>query len=159
MAKNKNPQFFGGDWTKEKLEILKGYLESYSSALKNQNFKRIYIDAFSGTGYINVPRRKADNENQNFLFSDMRDSKAEDFFAGSAKIALEVDIPFDKYIFVEKSPSRSKHLQQLKEEFSKVSIDIHQEDANIKIQYLCNSIDWRKNRAVVFIDPCGIDVE
>ena len=76
MVKNKNSQSFGGDWTREKLEILKGYLGSYSNALKRQSFKRIYIDAFSGTGYISVPRKKVGNEEQSsFDFAVSSDSK------------------------------------------------------------------------------------
>jgi three-Cys-motif partner protein len=44
---------FGGDWTREKLERVKAYLDAYMTALKNQRFKLGYIDAFAGTGYIN----------------------------------------------------------------------------------------------------------
>lgn len=44
-------QLFGGSWTEKKLNILKKYLDSYNTALKNKPFKRVYIDAFAGTGY------------------------------------------------------------------------------------------------------------
>ena len=45
-------QKFGGAWTQEKLNIFTSYLEAYLIALQNQNFKKIYIDAFAGTGKI-----------------------------------------------------------------------------------------------------------
>ena len=47
-------QKFGGPWTIEKLNILSAYLDFYVTALKNQPFKKIYIDAFAGTGKIKI---------------------------------------------------------------------------------------------------------
>ena len=41
---------FGGSWTQEKLNILSGYLEAYTTALKSQPFQLIYVDAFAGEG-------------------------------------------------------------------------------------------------------------
>jgi len=43
---------FGGPWTQHKLKILELYLDAYTTALKNQPFKLVYIDAFAGTGHI-----------------------------------------------------------------------------------------------------------
>ena len=43
-------QKFGGNWTEEKLNIFTSYLDAYLIALQNQKFKKIYIDAFAGTG-------------------------------------------------------------------------------------------------------------
>ena len=43
-------QKFGGEWTEEKLNIFTCYLEAYLVALQHQKFKKIYIDAFAGTG-------------------------------------------------------------------------------------------------------------
>ena len=48
---------FGGKWTQEKLEKVGHYLQTYATALKNQKFKLIYIDAFAGTGYINLKEK------------------------------------------------------------------------------------------------------
>ena len=63
---NLTGQLFGGRWTEEKLEILRKYLQAYNTALKNQPFKRVYIDAFAGTGY-----RKQRKEQYGFdLFSE-----------------------------------------------------------------------------------------
>ena len=41
---------FGGPWTEQKLEILRRYLDAYTTALKGQGFQLIYIDAFAGAG-------------------------------------------------------------------------------------------------------------
>ena len=45
---------FGGSWTIEKLDILESYLDAYTTVLKNQPFKLMYIDAFAGTGRIEL---------------------------------------------------------------------------------------------------------
>jgi hypothetical protein len=42
---------FGGDWTETKLRLLSDYLSAYATALKNQPFAKIYVDAFAGTRY------------------------------------------------------------------------------------------------------------
>lgn len=52
---------FGGDWTTAKLEVLAGYLRSYTTALKDKPtqerpFRKGYIDAFAGTGYRDTRR-------------------------------------------------------------------------------------------------------
>ena len=166
MAKNNNAPNFGGNWTKEKLAILKGYLRNYSKALQKQPFEKIYIDAFSGTGTISVASKKVDNKEQNFLFPNMIDTKIENFFAGSTRLALSTIPPFDKYIFIEKNANYCQELEKLKEDFPELSpkIFIYREDANTKLQHLCDSIPWKQrgfkeNRAVVFIDPYGMELE
>ena len=45
---------FGGNWTRDKLRILEDYLKAYTTALKNQSFRLWYVDAFAGTGYVNL---------------------------------------------------------------------------------------------------------
>ena len=42
------PQSFGSDWTSDKLQILRAYLDAYTTAMKNQPFTLIYVDAFAG---------------------------------------------------------------------------------------------------------------
>ena len=65
---------YGGDWTRRKLGILKRYLDAYTTALKNAPFKLMYIDAFAGTGYVDLPAQDRKN--------------VREFIHGSASIAL-----------------------------------------------------------------------
>ncbi len=44
----------GGAWTIEKLEVIKNYLDAYTTALKRQRFSLIYIDAFAGDGTVTL---------------------------------------------------------------------------------------------------------
>ena len=60
----------GGKWTIEKLDILERYLDAYTTALKNQPFKLMYIDAFAGTGEISL--RKEDEDARYFIEGSAR---------------------------------------------------------------------------------------
>lgn len=132
-------QKFGGPWTVEKLNILSDYLDFYVQALKNQPFNLIYIDAFAGTGKIKI------GDEDDFVEID-----------GSAKLALDSKISFDKYYFIEKKKSFAKELNQLiTDEYSdkKSIIEVINDDCNNALRKLCDSIDWSQNRAVLFLDP------
>ena len=58
---------FGGAWTLKKLGILERYLDAYTTALKSQPFKLMYIDAFAGTGQIALSSGEDDNEIRDFV--------------------------------------------------------------------------------------------
>lgn len=134
---------FGGPWTEEKLAILKKYLDAYTTALKNKSFRLIYIDAFAGTGEVEL--------------TSVDEGKKE-FIEGSAKIAMDVDEkPFDEYIFVEKDQDRCIQLNSLKEANKNKNIQIENEDANNFLQNLQK--DWRHYRGVLFLDPFATEVE
>jgi three-Cys-motif partner protein len=147
---------FGGIWTQEKLEKVGHYLQTYSTALKNQSFKRIYVDAFAGTGYVNFK----DNVETPSLFPEFEESEVQDFVVGSAQIALSVNPPFDQYYFIEKNPNRFSELEKLKESFPHLASRIFPQfsDANDFLQAFCQT-DWSNKRAVVFLDPYGMQVK
>ena len=157
---------FGGQWTSRKLAVLAGYLQSYTTALKEKptaesQFRKAFIDAFAGSGYRDA-RRGADtsHKSQGLLFPDLAGDEPQDLLEGSAKLALQTEPPFDRYIFIDRSPARCVRLEKLKGEFPDRAdlIDIQQGDANEKIQDLCEK-DWSSHRAVLFLDPYGMQVE
>jgi three-Cys-motif partner protein len=141
---------FGGPWTVEKLDALRGYLTGYAQALKNQPFRRSYVDAFAGTGDRAIKRQEA----QAILEIPELDAMTK----GSARVALEVEPSFDRYIFIEKRHRRSSALGHLKSEFPNRTIEILNEDANAAVQRICRETNWRSNRAVLFLDPYGMQV-
>ena len=157
---------FGGQWTSRKLEVLARYLRSYTIALKDKPtaaspFRKAFIDAFAGSGY-REPNREAGRatSSQRLLLPDLAEDEPQGLLDGSARLALKTDPPFDRYIFVERSPARCEVLEALKTEFPEHAdrIDIQQGDANEKIKALCDK-DWRLHRAVLFLDPYGMQVE
>ena len=133
-------QQFGGDWTIEKLDILTGYLDAYLIALKNMKFKKIYVDAFAGTGNIIT-----------------RDGQRE--IAGSARLALLAHNHFDRYYFIDKGKAEQlRNMVKTEFPFLAHSVYIRQGDANTELIELCSNIDWRYNRALLFLDPYATEV-
>jgi three-Cys-motif partner protein len=148
---------FGGDWTATKLAILKRYLEGYTKALRNQPFTKAYIDAFAGSGYRTLGQA---GSNEELLFPDLAEEAPQKLLEGSASLALRTEPRFDRYIFIERDPGRCAQLESLQEDFPQLAADIRikQGDANEVIRKLCKK-DWRSHRAVLFLDPYGMQVE
>ncbi|GAG05556.1 unnamed protein product, partial [marine sediment metagenome] len=152
-------QKFGGSWTDEKLKKVKKYLTAYATIMNKQKFRFAYIDAFAGTGYREGKKNKIDNQISLFQQNDIRE--IETYSAGSARIALQIKPNFDKYIFIEKSKKYFIELQKLKNEFpeNKQKIQLVNADANTYISDLCNNYKWQNHRAVLFLDPYGMQVD
>jgi three-Cys-motif partner protein len=151
-------QKFGGNWTDEKLERLKKYLTEYVKILKKTPYKFAYIDAFAGTGYREV---KTGKTNLPPLFPEITQKESQRLLEGSARIALRIEPSFMKYIFIEKDEKRFKQLQKLREEFPHLAdrISLINEDCNAFLQDRCHNYKWTKHRAVLFLDPFGMQVE
>lgn len=156
---------FGGDWTTRKLEVLAGYLESYTTALKDKPtakdpFRKAFIDAFAGTGYREARREGKSDTAQSLLFPDLAEQEPQSLLDGSARLALRTKPRFDKYIFIERNAERCVQLEELKTEFPDKAggIEVLQRDANAEIQSLCSK-NWSSHRAVLFLDPYGMQVE
>ncbi len=140
--------FFGGPWTQEKLGILQRYLDSYTTALKAQPFSLIYVDAFAGEGSWSPNSSYTADE-----YDDFRD-----LYKGSATIALEIqDKPFDRFLFIEKDPDRSRSLDELRERHTERDIEVVNQDANEALPTFCRNLA-ALDRAVVFLDPFATEV-
>lgn len=138
-------QKFGGPWTIEKLNILSNYLDFYSTALKSQPFQLIYIDAFAGTGRIKIG-----------------DEEKYEEIDGSARLALQSSGRFAEYIFIEKKKAFVQELEQMvRQEFPDKAnrVRILDKDCNEILADICQKVDWRSNRAILFIDPYAADVK
>lgn len=133
---------FGGIWTRIKLEALQNYLVAFNTALSKQNFTRIYIDAFAGTGRCDIT---VDGEKTSI--------------DGSARRALATDPPFDMYTFIELRAKKLVALKALEAEYPGKSIEVIRDDANAALKMLCEKYAWRNERAVLFLDPFGMHVE
>ena len=135
-------QKFGGNWTEEKLNIFTSYLDAYLIALQNQKFKKIYIDAFAGTGEIET-------------------SDGGQFLVGSAKRALASEKKFDHYYFIEADSQKAGELQNMiNSEFPQMRgiVTIYCGDANDKLAEIISNVDWRYNRGLLFLDPYATQV-
>lgn len=147
---------YGGVWTQDKLNRLSKYLTAYMNIFKANErakfFSTYYVDAFAGTGHrtstIQMPEQT--------LFGD---SEALEFQQGSAAIALDTEPAFDHYIFIDTKQGYIRELKALKEKYRGRDIEIIKEDSNRFLPRWCADMDWRRNRAVAFLDPYGAQVE
>lgn len=139
------PQAFGSDtWTSEKLEILRAYLDAYTTALKNQRFTLIYVDAFAGSGAIEA---RDDEDGRQLL-------------AGSPIVAANIrDKPFDQLVFIEKDRRKSESLRVTLTDLGAMDRStVIPEDANDYLPKFCLNLG-PYDRAVVFLDPFGTQVD
>ena len=155
-------QRFGGKWTEEKLTQLRKYLHAYM-VLMTRNpraayFRKVYFDAFAGSGERAVKGAPADSTDLLLVESDV---DTVELLKGSAQVALDTDPPFDQYIFVEKNPEYAANLEALQRSFPKLAdrIVVARGDANDLLTRWCAKTDWKKTRAVVFLDPYGMQVD
>lgn len=134
--------------------MLRNYLSAYLTALKNQRrYLRLgYIDAFAGAGY----RKPKGTQDPGLFALSAEDASA--YRAGSARIALSLDPGFDAYVFIEKSKTKAVRLEKLSADFPQHEVRILRGEANERLQALASS-DWRGRRAVVFVDPYGMQLE
>jgi three-Cys-motif partner protein len=149
---------FGGAWTQQKLEVLSKYLTAYTKIFKKntkaQFYTTSYVDAFAGTGVIGRPvlGRFAT------LFPELENAE-ENFKKGSVRRALEVEPPFNKYVFIEKSAKKCNELRAVAAQFPTKKVDIINEDANRALLRWCSKLNTECERAIVFLDPFGAAVE
>lgn len=150
---------FGGTHTDDKLHRLRQYLVAFSTALKNQGFVRVYVDAFAGSGDRThvLPALPLLGGN------DAEPQKLT--VPGSARLALEIDPPLDVFVLIENNPKRYAALKKLKAKYPDRKIYCHPGDANKAVKQLCHTLPWngspkipRGMRAVMFLDPYGMEV-
>lgn len=153
-----------GPWAEEKLDALKRALNYYTTRLKNQTqWEKVYVDAFAGPGLSEVrtkPREAGDQPG--FLFSDQTSDPVEQeavFLKGSPRVALDIDNPFDRYVFIEKDATRIAELEGIRREYEgRRTVEIRQGDANAILQDLLKGISKAKHRGYIFLDPFGLQV-
>ncbi len=137
-------QQFGGEHTELKLNILDAYVASYLQVMKNQTWADLfYVDAFAGSGN----RKDRDNGIQD----------------GSPIRILQQQLDFKHYYFNDLNSNYTQMLEEkVKTSFSKKAsrVSIECKDANCFIIDFINNIfkQTYSNRAVVFLDPYGMQV-
>lgn len=142
---------WGGHWTEKKLDCVSKYLEHYQNALKNKNFQLVYIDAFCGEGAVQVKEEYGPLLQEGRLFT-----------RGSATRAIQLNPPFHRYHFIDKS---STSLDELRLSVSQAKPELvdrlgfHEGDVNEVLPRIVRSLDVRRCRAVVFADPFGMQLD
>jgi three-Cys-motif partner protein len=154
-----------GPWAREKLDALERYLDYYTTRLKKQTWcSTIFLDAFAGGGMARVRgRKRAADTGQTAIFEDLPapDPEQVQFVEGSPRRSLDLNTPFDAYIFIDTDPTRIRMLEALKAEYaSSRKITLRQGSAAQEIDWvLSKKPDKAKHRGVAFLDPFGAHLE
>jgi three-Cys-motif partner protein len=82
-----------GSWSEEKYRLIALYDQLFSKGMKDKWDLRVYVDLYAGAGFGKV-------------------KGTETRLKGSPLIALDVEYPFDKYIFCEQDPEKLDALRQ-----------------------------------------------
>jgi len=156
-----------GPWAADKLERLGKYLAAYTTIMAKQKWWAegfIFVDAFAGAGRAVVRGPKPAKGPPNTLLdfetpNEERDPNLERVLDGSPAVALAVNPPFTEYVFLERDPDRAARLAHLRDEFPDRTIIIQQGDSNefLRSEFI-TTYDWQRWRAIVFLDPFGMQV-
>lgn len=160
-------QAFGDEHTRRKLETVEKYLSAYTTALKLQEFQLLYVDACAGSG-SSIPRaalaeREVRERGQtDFIGGSETVADADQIIVGSALRALKVIPPFDRYLLNDVKKSNVDALRAaVNSSFQHLAdrIQITRFDANQMLLDLCQRTNWKRTRAVVFLDPFGLQIK
>lgn len=88
-----------GPWSADKLAALEAYLAFYNTALKNQPFERVYIDAFAGAPRSKVRGSDVPPEPTPFLDEEEALEARTEFITGSPVRALGLYPGFHRHHF------------------------------------------------------------
>jgi three-Cys-motif partner protein len=153
---------FGGSWTDQKLDTVEKYLKAYTLIFDRNPqarfYQTTYVDGFAGTVYR---RESSDQPSTSGLFEVSLDDEASALKKGSALRALDVEPGFDRYVLIEQREAHARDLESLRQDHPDKAerIEIVRGDCNELIRSWCLEKNWRKNRALVFLDPYGMQVE
>jgi three-Cys-motif partner protein len=152
-----------GPWAREKLTGLRKYLSAYVAILsRHPPLKTVYVDAFAAAGRAVVRHRDRDDSTIHLELGDEAcDEDALEVIDGSPIVALELEPPFDQYVFIETDERRLSELAGLEEKYrGRRKIAVQASDCNDYLttkllKVLSGDGKWR---AVVFLDPFGMHV-
>lgn len=158
-------QEFGDEYTRKKLDAVESYLKPYRQVLKKQQFELLYIDACAGSGH-SMPKSvsKAEKESAKQARLDgfsMPVLEADQILTGSAVRALGSDPPFHRYLLNDKKQANVRALSRIVDEdfpHLRDRVEITGLDANDMLRQVCEKYDWKKTRALVFLDPFGLQI-
>ncbi len=156
-----------GEWAKDKLDRLRRYLKEYVKILNNQNWCRgfHYVDAFAGPGEHQIRQLGSEQPSEDVLslFDEAaafqrQEPENRDVIAGSPRVALEVSPPFSTYTFVDMNPARVARLNDLAKHAGPSVKVISANCSEFLRHKFIPSHNWKNERAVVFLDPFGMQV-
>jgi three-Cys-motif partner protein len=158
---------FGGTWSESKLDCVEKYARAYLKVMQNQDWCSLhYVDAFAGGGTQPLKSSSVPAEAGDALFEDeSQKAEAKGFLIGSAMRAMiasrDSKRPFNRFVFIDEDrPSCVKLKERVHKDFGSIedTVEVTCGDANRALSEYIDSVNWRSTRALVFLDPFGLDV-
>lgn len=154
---------FGGTWSESKLDCVEQYAASYLTVMQKQHWCRLeYVDAFAGRG---LQALKSGMQADDAYGDASEQADAQEFLIGSALRALRASDAavrgFDSFEFIEADKASCDELDAtVTNDFpglrSRVRVTCG--DANDALRSYVRSVGWKNRRALVFLDPFGLEV-
>jgi three-Cys-motif partner protein len=127
-------------WTRNKLDILAGYLPAFNTASMGKASERLYIDLMAGQ-------------------PGNRDKTSGQEFDGSARLALQSEPGFTRHAFCEEASRAGVLESDLRTRFPHKDFAVYGGDCNRTIdQVLSDLSDWRWAPTFAFIDQQAAEV-
>ena len=161
---------FGGSWSESKLDCVEGYAHSYLRVMQKQHWCTLdYVDAFAGRGKQALKSGTGADaevrELDSFFGDESERVDTEEFLIGSAIRALRASVrssrPFDRFIFIDADQPSCIELESvIQSEFAEIrdTVEVIFSDADAALGNYISKIDWSSTRALVFLDPYGLQV-
>lgn len=159
---------WGGDWTKQKLDIFENYVKAYLTIMNSfrhrYNWKLIYFDGFAGSGERNQKIKDSESESVSLSIGEEFVLPQElEVYQGAAErvVKLEKQLDgFDYYYFVEKdSESCNKLKLKLGDIDTKGCKVFRNNDVNVELVKLANGLSEHPNfKCLCMLDPFGMSI-
>jgi len=158
---------FGGTWSESKLDCVENYARAYLHVMQNQRWCTLdYVDAFAGRGKQALKSGSPTPASEAFFGDESERADTEEFLVGSAIRALSASAgstrPFDSFLFIDADePSCTELRGVVRSEFPALehTVTVTCDDANSALEHYVDSADWSATRALVFLDPYGLEVD
>jgi three-Cys-motif partner protein len=142
----------GDYWTKSKLDRIEAHLPVFTREMDAKSFATLYVDAFAGDGVVELPKAKVFKNRGLGLLANL---KIETCVPGSARRALAIDPPFDRYLLNDNDSFNCQKLREMRDEFPELAerVFVRNRDANDFVLDVCERYNWGMTRAVFLLDP------
>jgi three-Cys-motif partner protein len=158
---------FGGSWSELKLDCVERYARSYLQVMQNQHWCTLYyVDAFAGRGKQALKSGAGIQEFDSIFGDESERADTEEFLIGSAIRAFRASTAearsFDQFVLIDVDQASCHELEsEIRSEFPEMleKVKVICSDANIAIGDFINRVDWSHTRALVFLDPYGLEVD
>jgi len=158
------PSLWGSDWTNEKLEAFKKYVDAYLTIMdankKKYGWKTLYFDGFAGSGDRSRNDDSSVTTDDPHLFDFEIEEAETEVYKGAAERVLSLNRKFDYYYFVDLDGEALKKLQKKLIPFAiDYRLQFREGDANNYLKELSFALKKdKKLKALIFIDPFGMQI-